>query len=41
MGMDITYPLSRLSGLVKDMVRLVGGTDYRLDRLAGHTAGRS
>jgi alkylation response protein AidB-like acyl-CoA dehydrogenase len=41
MGMDVTYPLPRLSGLVKDMVRLVGGTDYRLDRLAGHTAGRS
>jgi 3-oxo-4-pregnene-20-carboxyl-CoA dehydrogenase alpha subunit len=41
MGMDVTYPLPRLSGLVKDLVRLVGGTDYRLDRLAGDTAGRS
>jgi alkylation response protein AidB-like acyl-CoA dehydrogenase len=32
-GMDITYPLHRYSALVKDLVRLVGGADYRLDRL--------
>ena len=34
MGMDVTYPLPRYSGLVKDLVRMVGGADYRLDRLA-------
>lgn len=34
MGMDVTYPLPRYSGLIKDLVRLVGGADYRLDRLA-------
>lgn len=34
MGMDVTYPLPRFSGLVKDLVRLTGGADYRLDRLA-------
>lgn len=34
LGMDVTYPLARLSGLVKDLVRLVGGADYRLDQLA-------
>jgi hypothetical protein len=32
-GMDVTYPLHRYSALVKDLVRLVGGADYRLDRL--------
>lgn len=34
LGMDVTYPMPRYSGLVKDLVRLVGGADYRLDRLA-------
>ncbi len=33
-GMDISYPLHRYSSLVRDLVRFVGGTDYRLDRLA-------
>lgn len=33
-GMDASYPLPRLSALVKDLVRAVGGTGYRLDRLA-------
>ena len=33
-GMDVTYPLHRYSSLVKDLVRFVGGADYRLDRLA-------
>ena len=33
-GMDVTYPLPRLSALVKDLVRFTGGADYRLDRLA-------
>ncbi len=32
-GMDVTYPLFRYSALVKDLVRLIGGADYRLDRL--------
>jgi 3-oxo-4-pregnene-20-carboxyl-CoA dehydrogenase alpha subunit len=32
-GMDVTYPLHRYSSLVKDLVRFVGGADYRLDRL--------
>ena len=32
-GMDVAYPLHRYSALVKDLVRLVGGADYRLDRL--------
>jgi len=34
MGMDVTYPLPRLSGLVKDLVRFTGGAGYCLDRLA-------
>lgn len=33
-GMDVTHPLPRYSGLVRDLVRLIGGADYRLDRLA-------
>jgi 3-oxo-4-pregnene-20-carboxyl-CoA dehydrogenase alpha subunit len=37
-GMDVTYPLPRLSALVKDLVRFVGGADYRLDRLAAREA---
>jgi alkylation response protein AidB-like acyl-CoA dehydrogenase len=36
-GMDVTYPLHRYSALVKDLVRLVGGADYRLDRLGART----
>jgi len=32
-GMDVSYPLHRYSALVKDLVRLVGGADYRLGRL--------
>jgi 3-oxo-4-pregnene-20-carboxyl-CoA dehydrogenase alpha subunit len=32
-GMDVTYPLHRYSSLIKDMVRFVGGADYRLDAL--------
>ena len=38
-GMDVTYPLHRYSALVKDLVRLVGGTDYRLDRLGAGASG--
>jgi hypothetical protein len=33
-GMDARYPLHRYSALVKDLVSLVGGADYRLGRLA-------
>jgi 3-oxo-4-pregnene-20-carboxyl-CoA dehydrogenase alpha subunit len=32
-GMDASYPLHRYSALVKDLVRLAGGADYRLGRL--------
>ena len=32
-GMDVSYPLHRYSALVKDLVRLTGGADYRLARL--------
>lgn len=32
-GMDVTYPLHRYSAMVKDLVRFVGGADYRLDQL--------
>jgi alkylation response protein AidB-like acyl-CoA dehydrogenase len=32
-GMDVTYPLHRYSALIKDLVRFVGGAEYRLDRL--------
>lgn len=32
-GMDVSYPLPRLSALIKDLVRFAGGTSYRLDRL--------
>jgi hypothetical protein len=38
-GMDVTYPLPRYSGLVKDLVRLIGGADYRLDQLASREEG--
>jgi len=33
-GMDVSYPLHRYSALVKDLVGLVGGADYRLALLA-------
>ena len=33
LGMDVTYPLPRLSALIKDLARLAGGASYRLDRL--------
>jgi alkylation response protein AidB-like acyl-CoA dehydrogenase len=33
-GMDISYPLHRYSAMVNDLVRFVGGADYRLDLLA-------
>jgi 3-oxo-4-pregnene-20-carboxyl-CoA dehydrogenase alpha subunit len=34
LGMDVTYPLSGYSALTGDLVRLLGGADYRLERLA-------
>ena len=39
-GMDVTYPLHRYSALVKDLVRFVGGADYRLDRLGARVCAR-
>ncbi len=33
-GLDIGYPLHRYYSLVKDLARLVGGADHRLDLLA-------
>jgi alkylation response protein AidB-like acyl-CoA dehydrogenase len=40
-GMDATYPLHRYSALIKDLVRLVGGADYRLGVLGAGVAGRA
>jgi alkylation response protein AidB-like acyl-CoA dehydrogenase len=37
-GMDVSYPLHAYSALVKDLVTLVGGADYRLG-LLGDGAG--
>jgi 3-oxo-4-pregnene-20-carboxyl-CoA dehydrogenase alpha subunit len=34
LGMDISYPLPRYSALITDLVRSIGGADYRLDRLS-------
>ena len=34
LGMDARYPLHRYSSLVSDVVRFLGGADYRLERLA-------
>jgi len=34
LGMDVTYPLHRFSSLVADLVRFVGGAEFRLERLA-------
>jgi len=34
LGMDVAYPLHRYSSLVSDVVRFLGGADYRLERLA-------
>jgi alkylation response protein AidB-like acyl-CoA dehydrogenase len=34
LGMDATYPLPRFSALVADLVRFLGGAEYRLERLA-------
>jgi alkylation response protein AidB-like acyl-CoA dehydrogenase len=34
LGMDVSYPLHRYSALVSDLVRFLGGADYRLERQA-------
>ena len=34
LGMDVTYPLHRFSSLVANLVRYLGGAEYRLERLA-------
>ena len=34
LGMDVSYPLPRYSALIKDLVRFIGGAEYRLDPLA-------
>ena len=34
LGMDATYPLHRFSSLVANLVRYLGGAEYRLERLA-------
>ena len=34
LGMDVTYPLPRFSSLVADLVRYLGGAEYRQERLA-------
>jgi hypothetical protein len=32
--MDVTYPLPGFSALVADLVRFLGGAEYRLERQA-------
>jgi alkylation response protein AidB-like acyl-CoA dehydrogenase len=39
-GLDVSYPLHRYSGLMRDLVRSLGGTEYRLERLGGRDAHR-
>ena len=34
LGMDVTYPLHRFSSLIADLVRFLGGAEYRLERQA-------
>ncbi len=34
LGMDVSYPLHQFSSLVADLVRFLGGADYRLERQA-------
>ncbi len=33
LGLDVTYPLHRYSSLIRDLVRSLGGAEYRLERL--------
>ena len=37
LGLDVTYPLHRYSSLVRDLVRLLGGAEYRLEKLCSST----
>lgn len=34
LGMDVSYPLPRYSALMTDLVAMLGGAEYQLDRLA-------
>ncbi len=38
LGLDASYPLHRYSSWARDLVRFVGGTEYRLDRVGGWVA---
>jgi 3-oxo-4-pregnene-20-carboxyl-CoA dehydrogenase alpha subunit len=40
-GLDISYPLHRYSALIRDLVRLLGGVEYCLERLGGRDVRRS
>ena len=35
LGLDVTYPLHRYSSLIRDLVRSLGGAEYRWERLGG------
>jgi 3-oxo-4-pregnene-20-carboxyl-CoA dehydrogenase alpha subunit len=35
-GLDVSYPLHRYSALMRDLVRALGGAEYRLERLHVH-----
>jgi alkylation response protein AidB-like acyl-CoA dehydrogenase len=37
LGLDVTYPLHRYSSMVRDLVRSLGGGEYRLERLCSST----
>jgi 3-oxo-4-pregnene-20-carboxyl-CoA dehydrogenase alpha subunit len=38
LGLDASYPLHRYSSCLRDLVRFVGGTEYRLDRVGAWVA---
>lgn len=40
LGVDVTYPLHRYFSIAKDLARLVGGADARLDEIADGTEAR-
>lgn len=37
LGLDVTYPLHRYSSMVRDLVRALGGVEYRVERLCSST----
>ncbi|AZG45999.1 acyl-CoA dehydrogenase family protein [Gordonia insulae] len=39
-GVDVTYPLHRYFSIAKDLARLIGGTDARLDEIADDSDAR-